>query len=103
MPQDEQPGVHQRREIQPVYRPSDDGTIIVYAGDLLLAIGTDEHIVRGNLALRLSPRPEFAAQVASSDCISRSLWSLRAHRPFPGAVVTGAPCMNASRKGRPSR
>jgi hypothetical protein len=88
MPQDEQPGAHERREIEPVYRPSGDGTIIVYAGDLLLAIGTGEHIVRGNLALRLSPRPEFAAQVASSDWLAHVLGSppLTVGLP-PGAVL----------------
>jgi hypothetical protein len=51
--------------------PSGDGAIVVYAGDLLLAIGADEHVVPGNLALRLSPRPEFSAQVAG-----RGAWLL---------------------------
>jgi hypothetical protein len=67
MPRDEQPLGHERRAIKPVYRPSDDGTIVVYAGDLLLTIGADERIVRGSLSLRLSPRSEFTVQVASSD------------------------------------
>jgi hypothetical protein len=63
----EQPGGHESRDIDPVYRPSGDGAIVVYAGDLLLAMGADEHVVSGNLALRLSPRPEFWAHVAGSD------------------------------------
>jgi hypothetical protein len=67
MPQVEQPGGHQSRDIEPVYRPSDDGTIVVYAGELLLAMGADEHVAPGNLELRLSPRPQFAAHVAGSD------------------------------------
>jgi hypothetical protein len=65
--QDEELEGHEGQAIEPVYRPSDDGTIVVYGGDLLLRIGTDEHVVRGNLALRLSPRPELAAHVANSD------------------------------------
>ncbi len=63
----EQPGGHESRDIDPVYRPSGDGAIVVYAGDLLLAMGADEHVVPGNLELRLSPRPEFSAHVARSD------------------------------------
>jgi len=88
MAQDEQPAGHERRAVEPVYRPSGDGAIVVYAGDLLLTIGTDEHIVRGNLALRLSPRPEFEAQVASSDWLAHVLGSppLTVGLP-PGAVL----------------
>jgi hypothetical protein len=71
MPRDEQSGGHERRDIEPVYRPSGDGAIVVYAGDLLLTMGADEHVVPGNLALRLSPRPEFSAQVAG-----RGAWLL---------------------------
>jgi hypothetical protein len=63
------------RVIEPAYRPSGDGDIVVYAGDLLLAMGADEHVVRGKLTLRLSPRPEFAAQVASSDWLAHALGS----------------------------
>jgi hypothetical protein len=67
MPEGDQAGSDQGRDINPVYRPSEDGTIVVYAGDLQLAIGPDEHVVPGNLELRLSPRPEFSAHVAGSD------------------------------------
>jgi hypothetical protein len=66
MPEGEQAGSEQR-DVNPVYRPSEDGAIVVYAGDLQLAIGADEHVVPGNLELRLSPRPEFSAHVAGSD------------------------------------
>jgi hypothetical protein len=58
---------HANRDIQPVYHPSGDGAIVVYAGDLLLAIDADEHVVPGNLELRLSPSPRFSAQVRGSD------------------------------------
>jgi len=67
MPEVVQSGSDESRDIDPVYRPSDDGTIVVYAGDLQLVIGADEHVVPGNLELRLSPRPEFSAHVAGSD------------------------------------
>jgi hypothetical protein len=67
MPEGDQAGSDQSRDINPVYRPSEDGTIVVYAGDLQLAIGPDEHVLPGNLELRLSPRPEFSAHVAGSD------------------------------------
>jgi hypothetical protein len=67
MPEVEQSGSDESRNVDPVYRPSNDGTIVVYAGDLLLARGADEHVVPGNLELRLSPRPEFSAHVAGSD------------------------------------
>jgi hypothetical protein len=67
MPEVEQSGSDESRNIAPVYRPSVDGTIVVYAGDLQLAIGADEHVSPGNLELRLSPRPEFSAHVAGSD------------------------------------
>jgi len=66
MPEVEQSGRDESRNIDPVYRPSDDGAIVVYAGDLQLAIGADKHVLPGNLELRLSPRPEFSAHVASS-------------------------------------
>jgi hypothetical protein len=55
MPEGDQAGSDQSRDINPVYRPSEDGTIVVYAGDLQLAIGPDEHVLPGNLELRLSP------------------------------------------------
>jgi hypothetical protein len=71
MPQVERSGGHERRDIEPVYCPSGDGAIVVYAGDLLLAMGADEHVVPGTLELRLSPRPEFSAQVAG-----RGAWLL---------------------------
>jgi hypothetical protein len=61
--------VVRRRQGAP--RPSDDGTIVVYAGDLLMGIGTESHAVQGNLELRLGPRPEFSAQVAG-----RGAWLL---------------------------
>lgn len=67
MPEGEQSGSDESRDVHPVFRSSDDGTIVVYAGDLQLAIGADEHVVPGNLELRLSPRPEFYAHVAGSD------------------------------------
>jgi hypothetical protein len=67
MPQAEQPGGHENPDIDPVYRPSGDGTIVVYAGDLLLTIDADEHVVPGNLELRLGDRAEFSAHVAGSD------------------------------------
>jgi hypothetical protein len=67
MPQVEEPEGYEGRDIEPVYRPSGDGAIVVYAGDLLLAIGADHHVMPGNLELRLSPRPEFSAHVVSSD------------------------------------
>jgi hypothetical protein len=67
MPEVEQSGCDESRDLHPVYRPSDDGTIIIYAGDLQLAIGADEHVLPGNLQLRLGPRPEFSAHVAGSD------------------------------------
>ena len=60
-PEVEQSGRDESRNIDPVYRPSDDGAIVVYAGDLQLAIGADKHVLPGNLELRLSPRPEFSA------------------------------------------
>ena len=71
MAQDEQEEGHESRDIEPVYRPSDDGTIVVYAGDLLLALGAEDHLVPGNLELRLGPRPGFSAQVAG-----RGAWLL---------------------------
>lgn len=67
MPQDEQPGGYENRDIEPVYRAAEDGTIVVYAGDLLLAIGAEQHTVPGNLELRLSPRSQFTAHVSSSE------------------------------------
>ena len=67
MTQIEQPESHDTRDILPVYRPSGEGTIVVYAGDLLLAMGADEHVTTGNLELQLSPRPAFFAHVAGSD------------------------------------
>jgi hypothetical protein len=67
MPEGEQAGSDQSRDINPVYRPSEDGAIVLYAGDLQLAIGADEHVMPGNLELRLSPRPDFYAHVAGSD------------------------------------
>jgi hypothetical protein len=67
MPEVERSGSDGSRNIGPVYRPSDDGTIVVYAGDLQLAIGADEQVLPGNLELRLSPRPEFSAHAAGSN------------------------------------
>ena len=67
MPEAEQSGGDEGRNVDPVYRPSDDGTIVVYAGDLQLAIGAEEQVLPGNLELRLGPRPEFSAHVAGSD------------------------------------
>ena len=67
MPEGDQAGSDQSRDINPVYRPSEDGTIVVYAGDLQLTIGPDVHVLPGNLELRLSPRSEFSAHVAGSD------------------------------------
>ena len=67
MPEAEQSGGDESRNVDPVYRPSDDGTIVVYAGDLQLAIGAEEQVLPGNLELRLGPRPEFSAHVAGSD------------------------------------
>jgi hypothetical protein len=67
MPEGEQAGSDESRDVRPIYRPSDDGTIVVYAGDLQLSIGADEHVISGNLELRLGPRPEFCAHVAGSD------------------------------------
>jgi hypothetical protein len=51
MPEGDQAGSDQSRDINPVYRPSEDGTIVVYAGDLQLAIGPDVHVLPGNLEL----------------------------------------------------
>jgi hypothetical protein len=67
MPEAEQSGGDESRNVDPVYRPSDDGTIVVYAGDLQLAIGGEKQVLPGNLELRLGPRPEFSAHVAGSD------------------------------------
>ena len=67
MPEAEQAGRDQSRDVNPVYRPSEDGAIVLYAGDLQLAIGADEHVMPGNLEFRLSPRSEFSAHVAGSD------------------------------------
>lgn len=53
--------------IDPVYRPSDDGTILVYQGDLLLSQGSVQRTSTGNLELRLSPRPTLSAHVAGGD------------------------------------
>ena len=66
MPEVEQSGSDEGRNIDPVYRPSDDGAIVVYAGDLQLAVGADERVLTGNLELGLGPRPEFSAHVAGS-------------------------------------
>jgi hypothetical protein len=51
----------------PVYRPSDDGTILIYRGDLLLSQGSVERTATGDLELRLSPRPALSAHVAGTD------------------------------------
>ena len=67
MPEVEQSGSDESRNVDPVYRPSDGGTIVVYSGDLQLAIGAEEQVLPGNLELRLGPRPEFSAHVAGSD------------------------------------
>ena len=67
MPEVEQSGSDEGRNIDPVYRPSDDGAVVVYAGDLQLAIGADERVLPGNLELGLGPRPEFSAHVAGRD------------------------------------
>jgi hypothetical protein len=67
MPEVEQSGSDEGWNIDPVYRPSDDGAIVVYAGDLQLAVGADERVLTGNLELGLGPRPEFSAHVAGSD------------------------------------
>jgi hypothetical protein len=53
--------------IDPVYRPSDDGTILLYQGDLLLSQGSVQRTSTGNLELRLSPRPTLSAHVAGGD------------------------------------
>lgn len=55
MPQVEQSGGQDSQDVTPVYRPSGDSIIVVYAGDLRLAMAADEHVLPGALELRLSP------------------------------------------------
>ncbi|MDT5025941.1 MAG: hypothetical protein QOE61_2367, partial [Micromonosporaceae bacterium] len=43
------------RRVQPLYRSSDDGAIIVYAGDLELSKDGTTWRASGDLELRLSP------------------------------------------------
>jgi hypothetical protein len=93
MPEGDQAGSDQGRDVSPVYRPSEDGTIVVYAGDLQLAIGADKHVVPGNLELRLSPHPEFSAHVAGSDpwLLMHASDSQRMTVALPADAVLDAP------------
>jgi hypothetical protein len=50
-----------------LYRSSDDGAIIVYAGDLELSKDGTTWRASGDLELRLSPRSSFVANFAGSD------------------------------------
>lgn len=91
MSQEKQPAGHERRPIEPIYRPSGDGAIVVYAGHLLLDMGHDQHVVRGNLTLRLSPRPEFAAQIISSDWLAHVLGSPPSTVELPPGAMLDPP------------
>jgi hypothetical protein len=91
MSQERQPAGHESRSIEPIYRPSGDGAIVVYAGHLVLAMGHDQHVVPGNLMLRLSPRPEFAAQIISSDWLAHVLGSPPPTVELPPGVVLDPP------------
>jgi hypothetical protein len=93
MPEVEQPGGPESREIEPIYRPSGDGAIVVYAGDLLLAMGPDEHVVPGNLELRLGQRSEFSAHVAGSDpwLVAHALESERLTVALPPGAALDPP------------
>jgi hypothetical protein len=53
--------------IHPIYRASDDGIILVYGGHLLVSQGGVERTAKGDLELRLSPRPTLGAHVAGSE------------------------------------
>jgi hypothetical protein len=67
MPEAVEQTARQPTRIHPVYRSSDEGTILVYGGELLLSRGGVERVARGNLELRLSPRSVFHAHVAGSE------------------------------------
>jgi hypothetical protein len=54
MPEAVEQTARQPTRIHPVYRSSDEGTILVYGGELLLSRGGVERVARGNLELRLS-------------------------------------------------
>jgi hypothetical protein len=68
MTEPEQSASREFRHIHPIYQLADDGTIVIYAGDLVLSRdGVEQRVITGNLELRLSPRPEFFAHVAGSE------------------------------------
>lgn len=60
-----QPGT--LRPIRPIYRPSDDGNILVYAGDLDLATEQSQWVAQGDLAISLGPQPTFRAYFAGTE------------------------------------
>jgi len=66
---------------EPLYRPQDDGTIVVYVGDLVVG-GEDgsTSTVRGQLELTFSPRSTLTAHFAGSfSTVGRASWLSAGH------------------------
>lgn len=54
------------RPIRPIYHPSDDGNVLVYAGDLDLSTEDSTWVDQGDIVICLGPRPAFRAQFAGT-------------------------------------
>ena len=58
---------HEKPYVKPLYYPSDDGTIVLYAGDLELSTEDELWVSAGNLELSLNARPGFRARFAGCE------------------------------------
>ncbi|MBO2448665.1 hypothetical protein J4573_16305 [Actinomadura barringtoniae] len=50
--------------IRPIYLPADDGVFRVYAGDLLASVEANTQQLAGDVAFRLTPRPQLYGRIA---------------------------------------
>ena len=93
------------RRLEPLYRPSGvNGEIVVYAGDLAIQAGDEERTVRGQLELRLAPKPDFVAHFAGpfSELHFLSFLSGREDSPTV-SVPQGAPLSPPTESALPER
>lgn len=53
-----------RDSIEPVYRPQQDGVLLLFGGDLEIARDGVKHTATGQVELRLFPKPKLIAHFA---------------------------------------
>lgn len=76
--------------IEQLYRPSNDGKILIYAGDLKLRQNNSTWLARGDLELRLGVRSELFARFAGRDP-----WIINSVGPnVPSVELPSEPSLN---------